>query len=237
MLSQATTRIFRHDFGDKLRRVRFSVVRVASGLNTLYDPGVVPYLQTHWAPQIAFYVLDRSLVGDSDFWLDHFRTKDGPYKVSGIPEDGYYLFDDSAIVAFHDGSGKARALTPREERISEALQRHPEFAPTRVSLIDRERIAQLITVLDDAIATSTGTYRQDPPPRVLPTARPEHYRTLGVRPDATDEELHAAYREAMRQNHPDRVAHLSAALQSFAEAQTRAIREAYDTIVAARRAR
>ena len=56
------------------------------------------------------------------------------------------------------------------------------------------------------------------------------FALLGVAPTATDAELKAAYREQLKLNHPDKVAHLSRELQQVALERTQAIRQAFDTI-------
>ena len=58
-----------------------------------------------------------------------------------------------------------------------------------------------------------------------------HYETLGVGPDATMDEVKAAYRQKMRDHHPDRFAHDP---EAEAEAQERAqvINAAYQALTA-----
>lgn len=58
---------------------------------------------------------------------------------------------------------------------------------------------------------------------------------LGVATGATEDELKAAYRNQMKLNHPDKVAHLSPALQQFAAQQTLKVKAAYESLMARRR--
>ena len=53
------------------------------------------------------------------------------------------------------------------------------------------------------------------------------FRSEGFDPEA-------AFREQMKLNHPDKVAHLSPALQKFAEAQVLKIKDAYERLARGR---
>lgn len=57
------------------------------------------------------------------------------------------------------------------------------------------------------------------------------HETLGIAPGATREEIHAAYREAVKQYHPDRVAHLGKDLQKLANERFIEIKEAYNILM------
>jgi len=59
------------------------------------------------------------------------------------------------------------------------------------------------------------------------------YKTLGVSPSATDEEIKAAYKELAKKYHPDNYA--SSPLADLAEEKMKEINEAYDTVTAQRR--
>lgn len=56
------------------------------------------------------------------------------------------------------------------------------------------------------------------------------YEVLGVGMDASAEEIKAAYRRLMVENHPDRVANLGPELVKIAEEKFKAIQEAYEEI-------
>lgn len=63
-----------------------------------------------------------------------------------------------------------------------------------------------------------------------PLTMEEAYRTLGVSPGATLDEISRAYKEKMRLSHPDKVTHLSVELQDKAKELTLKLNEAYELI-------
>lgn len=56
------------------------------------------------------------------------------------------------------------------------------------------------------------------------------YTTLGISPDATDEEVKKAYRRMARENHPDKVSHLGEDIRKAAEEKFTHINLAYEKI-------
>ncbi len=54
---------------------------------------------------------------------------------------------------------------------------------------------------------------------------------LGVKPGASREEIQAAYREAVKKYHPDRVSHLGREFQEMAQQKFVEIQEAYDRLM------
>ena len=60
------------------------------------------------------------------------------------------------------------------------------------------------------------------------------YKVLGISPDATDEEVRKAYRNLVRQHHPDRVATLGNDILEAAKKKMQEINEAKDKIYKAR---
>lgn len=57
------------------------------------------------------------------------------------------------------------------------------------------------------------------------------YRILGVDRNATKQEIQAAYREKVKQYHPDRVSSLGEELQEMANKKFVEIKDAYDTLM------
>jgi DnaJ-domain-containing protein 1 len=63
----------------------------------------------------------------------------------------------------------------------------------------------------------------------------EAYETLGIAPDASEEEVDRAYRQLMGKYHPDRVSGAAEEIRDIAEERARAINAAYDRIREQRR--
>jgi len=61
-----------------------------------------------------------------------------------------------------------------------------------------------------------------------PDASKDPYEILGVKAGASIEEIHAAYRAAAQQYHPDKVAHLGEELRELANTKFVEIQEAYN---------
>jgi len=60
---------------------------------------------------------------------------------------------------------------------------------------------------------------------------PDPYVVLDLQPGATDDEIRRAYKEQVRQYHPDRVEALGADLRQLADQRTKEINWAYDTLL------
>ncbi len=56
------------------------------------------------------------------------------------------------------------------------------------------------------------------------------YATLGIKPGASLEEIHTAYREAAQKFHPDKVSHLGEEFQVLAQKKFVEIQRAYETL-------
>jgi len=59
-------------------------------------------------------------------------------------------------------------------------------------------------------------------------AKPSWWQVLGVRPDATREEIVAAYKRRISEYHPDKTQRLGAEIQAQAEQRSKEINAAYD---------
>lgn len=79
-----------------------------------------------------------------------------------------------------------------------------------ISHMDHERIKALFQVHEDDDA--------------------HYYTILGVSKEATPEEIKAAYKEAVKENHPDKVAHLGSEFVKVAEEKMRKINEAFSVL-------
>lgn len=183
------------------------------------DPVIVDALQAIDPSGVTVAQLDSTRPAPRGFWSEQFRTSTGPLRRgTGPVADGYYLFRDGLIVGHHPGGSH----TPPEELARYLMSR---------SGAAREEQAWNHT----SESYDRSQQRQAPPPRT-PAAPPptDAYAVLGLSVGCSDADIKSAYKAALKLNHPDRVAHLSPALQQFALAQTQAIREAFETLKADR---
>ena len=60
---------------------------------------------------------------------------------------------------------------------------------------------------------------------------PEPHEILGVRPDASREEIQAAYKQAIKKYHPDKVSHLGEDFSTLANKKFLEIQQAYETMM------
>jgi DnaJ-domain-containing protein 1 len=120
-----------------------------------------------------------------------------------------------------------RQLTAYFEPIVERKQRAAGFGADGFSSGD---IGAGGYVRSDPGPVSSG-YGGTPPPAAARTDDPDDpHVILGVSPGATQEQIKAAYKEQIKLNHPDKVAHLSPALQAFAAQQTLRLKAAYERL-------
>jgi hypothetical protein len=162
---------------------------------------------------------------DEAWWRRHWRTELGPYQAAGTPPVGVWLFGDGLVVGYHPGAPPG---SPDEA-----------WAGVRAYLVDR--IVLKRSQGDDSrrwTTDSSGAGPVPPPSAPPPPATPVGpYALLEIEPGASDDEVRKAFLRAVKLNHPDRVAHLSTAIQQFARARTQLILEAWSVIKAERRLR
>lgn len=209
-------------FDAALDRRRFALVRVARGARGLPAP-LVDGLVDARPEGLTVGLVDAARPYPARFWLDAFQTRSGPIRRDGsaVPE-GYYLYRDGLVVAHHAGGAHA---DPRQV-LRYLLERLVEAPVEDAGGWVHEQAAE-------PGAGWRHQQRREPPPPPPPPPGPagvDPYQVLGVAPTCSDDELRKAYKAALKANHPDRVAHLSAALQQFALAQTQAIRAAWETL-------
>jgi uncharacterized membrane protein YkvA (DUF1232 family) len=82
-----------------------------------------------------------------------------------------------------------------------------------------------------ARTSASGNAREEDLDDATNPGTPENpWRVLGVEPDASPEQIRAAYTQLMLKYHPDRVAHLGEEFQRLAHRKTLAITDAYNTL-------
>jgi DnaJ-domain-containing protein 1 len=81
---------------------------------------------------------------------------------------------------------------------------------------------------EEYVAGREGEPSPRPPVRRAAPAGPPWWQVLQVSPTARLEQITVAYRELIRKNHPDKVAHLSEQIRRVADQETRRINAAYE---------
>lgn len=200
--------------------------------------GFAGYFDDRWPEQFAFGTMWRGEWPEGRL-AQVLASAVGPLR-SGV-KDGLYLCEAGLVVAHHGGQLRPASASWAADAEELAARARVEASRSAVGLsaVELERLRQLAAYFEPIVERRLRV-RVDPPPRdVHEEARSESgpadaYAVLGVPSTATDDEVRAAYKQALKLNHPDKVAHLSPALQQFAQQQTLAIRTAYDQIAARR---
>jgi hypothetical protein len=209
-----------------------------------FHAGLADALDGLFPGQFGFTTLPR---GELRPELDGvFQTALGALRRGVL--DGYYLFDAGKVVGFHTGAVRSAHNAyasdhhddPLRDRITGLLGRRSaseldavhQLGAYFVPIVQRRLTAGPAPAWNDAPRESA---RSTPPPVApRPPPGPDPYATLGVARDALDEEVKAAFKKAIKLNHPDKVAHLSPELQKFAEQQVLRIKAAWEEISRAR---
>jgi hypothetical protein len=233
-------------FVQQVTETRFALCAVGRGRVQL-EHGMVAWFDLTFPGQFSVGSLDTTSL-PAGFATSTFRTSRGVMRLgpSG-PQSGTYLFDRGVVIGFHTG---VVGFAPIQDRIA-------DFVGPTVRTGDPDTVVAITRYLSELTSrklrgerewqTETPSPRQKaPPPRQnAPPPRDERrppphrhtppppnadYELLGITMGATVKQATLAYREQVKLNHPDKVAHLSAALQKFAEQQTIAITQAYQRI-------
>lgn len=249
-------RLTPHTFERALQPTLYLLVRISRDPRPTFHPGVAEFFDAAYPRLFSFGTLTRSSVRDPGWWDAAFRSSLGP--IRGGVGDGYYLLEAGVVIGHHNGVTRPSHVSYEDEPGATARRdrvRRLGFASGVARPADVEAARPIVLYFDEIVARkqrssgSGGSYvyeereptpgahdRASSPPPAAPAApaRPDPFELLGVSPGATDDEIKAAYREQMKMNHPDKVAHLSPALQQFAQAQVLAIKGAYEAIKAMR---
>jgi DnaJ-domain-containing protein 1 len=228
----------------------YLLVRVDRGPMLSMHQGLPEVLDRRFPNLLAFGTVSRT-----DFsavrLTELFQSEVGRLR-SGVG-DGYWLFHAGLVVGHHSGQVRPSSVSYGKEAEEEA-QRAKILSDLAASGVfrgaDVEALRQLVAYLEPLVqrrqrgagfgagADSSGGYAS-PPPSTPPPAAPrsggpdpdDPYVILGIERTATAEEIKAAYRTQLKLNHPDKVAHLSPALQQFAAQQTLRVMQAYEALV------
>ncbi|MEQ1569343.1 MAG: J domain-containing protein [Myxococcota bacterium] len=226
---------------DLVQRSPYLLLRLDRAVNPTFHLGLAEWFDQRYPGKFSFGVMSRADWPDARL-AERLQSSLGPLR-RGV-SDGYYLLEGGFVVGYHGSQFRPVSVTyasePGEAALRAELARHP--ASAGVGAHDREPLAQLVCYFDPLVerkvraASSEGAPRsaREAPPPPSGLSGPDPYQVLGIAPDATDDQVKAAYKAQLKLNHPDKVAHLSPALQQFAQAQTLAINQAYASIGARR---
>lgn len=233
--------------GSFLHATPYALLRLERAGPIELHRGVAEFFDAAWPRLFSFGTLERRQLREPS-WLEQvFRTQLGPLR--GGVRDGYYLFERGVVVGHHRGvvsTGVGYEGVDLERQRARVV-RHG-FAGVGAAAEVVEAARQICVYFDDIVTRKLGakdegegsytresresSHRAAPPrPPEAPPAEEDPYAVLSVDPSATDEELKAAFKQQMKLNHPDKVAHLSPALQKFAQQRTIAIQKAYERIL------
>jgi hypothetical protein len=233
-------------FSQRVTATRFALVAVGRG-RVQMDHGMVAWFDHTFPRQFSVGTLDTTKL-PAGFAESTFRTSRGAMRMgpSG-PQAGTYLFDRGTVIGFHTG---VVGFAPVRDDVA-------DFVRTKVRIGDPDTVVAITRYLSEIASrklrgesewrTESPPPRQEaPPPRQeappprdrrrpppqRPTTPPPNadYELLGITVGATLKQVSVAYRDQVKLNPPDKVAHLSPALQKFAEQQTVALTLAYQRI-------
>ncbi len=231
-------------FAQRVTATRFALVAVGRGRVQL-DHGMVAWFDLTFPGKFSVGTFDSSTL-PSGFAESTFRTSRGAMRMSPSgPQAGTYLFDHGRVIGFHTG---VVGFAPVRDDVS-------DFVRTKVRTGDPDTVVAVTRYLSEIASRklrgeSEWQTESPPPPREAPRQkappprdnrrppprRPStpppnaDYELLGIVVGATLKQVTVAYRDQVKLNHPDKVAHLSPALQKFAEQQTVALTQAYQRI-------
>lgn len=238
-------------------RTPWMLVRVDRVPMSPMQRGLAEYLDFRFPNLFTFVTVGRSDFSPARLG-DLFQSAVGPLRA-GV-RDGYYLLEAGLVVGNHSGQLRPSSVSYGSEAEEEAQRSRILASPAGAGLgpRDLEALRQLVAYFEpiverkqraagfgsDGFSGGTGSAGSSwggsasygstptPPPAAARTDDPDDpYVVLGVQPGATQEQIKAAFREQLKLNHPDKVAHLSPALQAFAAQQTLKLKAAYERLV------
>lgn len=213
------------------------ILQVLAGGQGDFNRDVIEHFTKDHGNQVMFGCFDVSQVLAFADWAPKYF---GQLADRGC---GYYLFREGQTIAYHPNNllgtdDTTGALVLGAVLLSLILWNPTPLVVTGAAVqtaSQRRDAVSIIGFFEKAMA-------QYPP--LFPTANADSriaavkispFETLGVLPNASDEEIKAAYRKQLGLNHPDKAAHLSKEIQTLAEQRTRAIVGAYADIAKRRK--
>jgi len=202
-------------------------------------------LNTHEDAQMTFFVAAFSMLAKL-VQADGRVTQDEIATIERFMRDDLRLSPASRQVAiniFNTAKTSPHAFDDFALQFQQAFRNRPEILAFMLDILVRVSLAdQDFSAAEAELIRRAARIFGLPEPDVLRAgARPgqiqdQFYRTLGVSPDASDEEIKKHYRTLVKEFHPDRIAAkgLPDEFTDFAESKFREIQEAYEAVKKAR---
>jgi len=198
-------------------------------------------LSTHEDAQMTFFVAAFSMLAKL-VQADGRVTEDEIAAIERFMQNDLRLSPSSRRVAidiFNTAKTSPHTFDDFAVQFYNAFRQRPEILAfmldilRRVALADRDFSAAEIELIRRAARIFGLPEPDDEPLRSRPDqADGQHYRILGVEPEASEDEIKGRYRTLVKEFHPDRIASkgLPEEFTDFAENKFREIQEAYEAI-------
>lgn len=207
-----------------------------------FRSGIIKHFSADLGRNVAFGCLDTSQLVYAPWPLKFVR--DLFNEALTTAPSGYYLFEQGQARAFHPGS-----VSPTTDEMKSDLIKLGVMGFLSLVLDSSKPIGAMTDAMDDRHARAVIAHFEAalaPPTEKKDTTdwttilanqkvEPQDpYTLLGVSESSTDEEIKQAYRTQTTLSHPDKVAHLAPAIQKFVSDNFRAVKDAYEQIMASR---
>ena len=199
-----------------------------------FIPDVAAHFQADYHDKVRFGYFNYNQVLGHQAWLPKYF---GKWSIKG---DGYYLFVEGSCVAFHDGGGASSSETSVDNSLTlgavlvAIVQKSTAPIVSTLEVINRGKAQRIISHFEPIVQKMLPRLGYEDscqqPSSTSKTKKRKPHEVLGVEANATVSDIKTAYHARMGKNHPDKVAHMSEAIQKAAEAETLDIQEAYQQL-------
>lgn len=198
-----------------------------------FSSGIETYFAAEYGETIRFGYFDRTQVPNGWFAKQLRRTIAAQLAAQPF-HGGYCLFRRGDAVAYHSATVTDTSVaTVSFGTLIVGLAFDSDVVTGgALSFLDKSLCDAVIPRFEFALSMPFATVAAETNLRgAEPLPGPvSSYEVLEVAPDASDDEVKAAWRKKQEENHPDRVGHMGAKLQAVATLETQAINRAYDDI-------
>ncbi len=222
----------------------------ASRFRAFRDAGERPGTVPKGFPEVLFQVMGHLAKADGRVSEDEIRAaRSVMHRLNLGPAAARRAIND-----FEDGKRRDFPLLSTVRRQRRAALRRPEhrllfvrlllevgLSKPRMSTGERALVWDICSELEigrvdlaqiEAMLRAQKGFRQSPAGNADKGRVSAAYATLGIAPDASNDDIKLAYRRLMNRNHPDKIAAKGPAADELAAAEkrTREVREAYELL-------